>query len=135
VKLPGFGGQFIGDAMVLFLYRCPNTGLRVRDPVADTKETVGLSPGELLSVAAKGSHAADELPKLLRSLGVDPQKLTSEDPATMRDLQRICITCGHKGQCHHDLAAGTAARHYRDYCPNAISLDALFHEIEGIRRS
>jgi hypothetical protein len=46
----------------------------------------------------------------------------------MRDLQRICVTCGHKGQCQHDLAIGAAASHYRDYCPNAISLDALFHE-------
>src|SRR5271169_3285697 len=75
----------------------------------------GLSPGELLSVTAKGPHAANELPKLLRALGVDPQKLSSEHPGTMRDLQRICVTCGHKGQCQHDLARGTAAGHYRDY--------------------
>jgi hypothetical protein len=44
----------------------------------------------------------------------------------MRDLQRICIACGHKGRCRHDLAAGTAPSHYRDYCPNAMSLDVLF---------
>jgi len=46
----------------------------------------------------------------------------------MRGLQRICITCGHKGQCQHDLAKGTAANQYHDYCPNALSLDTLFHE-------
>jgi hypothetical protein len=62
------------------------------------------------------------------SLDVNPQKLASEHPATMRDLQRIRVTCGHKGECRHDLATGKAAGHYRDYCPNAISLDALFHE-------
>jgi len=28
----------------------------------------------------------------------------------------------------HDLARGTAASHYREYCPNAISLDALFQD-------
>ena len=98
------------------------------EQVALIARDIGLGPGELLSVTAKGPHAADELPKLLRALGVDPQKLASKDPATMRDLQRICVTCGHKGQCRHDLATGTAASHYRDYCPNAISLDALFHE-------
>ena len=98
------------------------------EQVALIARDMGLSPGELLFVAAKGPHATDELPKLLRALGVDPQKLASEDPATMRDLQRICVTCSHKGQCQHDLATSTAARHYRDYCPNAISLDALFHE-------
>jgi len=75
----------------------------------------------------EGPHAADELPKLLRALGVDPQKLASDDPAIMRSLERICISCGHKNQCQHDLAAGTAASYYRDYCPNAMSLDALFH--------
>jgi len=98
------------------------------DQVAAIARDMGLSPGELLSITAKGPRAADELPKLLRALGVDPQKLASEDPGMMRDLQRICVTCGHKGQCQHDLAGGTAASHYRDYCPNAISLAALFHE-------
>jgi pyrroloquinoline quinone (PQQ) biosynthesis protein C len=86
-----------------------------------------VSPEELVFIANKGRNAADELPKLLRALGVDPQKLASNEPATMRSLQRICISCGHKNQCQHDLAAGTAASHYRDYCPNAMSIDALFH--------
>ena len=85
-----------------------------------------MTPQELLFAVSKGPHAADELPKLLSALGVDPQKLSSADPALMRSLQRICITCGHKDQCQHNLAAGTAAGHYRYYCPNAVSLDALF---------
>jgi len=97
------------------------------EQVAVIARDMGLSPGELLSISAKGPHAADELPKLLRALGVDPQRLVSEDPARMRDLQRICITCGHKGRCQHDLAAGTITGHYHDYCPNAISIDALFN--------
>ena len=87
---------------------------------------MGMTPQELLFAVSKGPHAADELPKLLSALGVDPQKLSSADPALMRSLQRICITCGHKDQCQHNLAAGTAAGHYRYYCPNAVSLDALF---------
>ena len=98
------------------------------EQVAVIARDMGLSPLELLSITAKGRDAADELPRLLLALGVDPQKLASENPGTMRDLQRICITCGHKRQCRHDLARGTAASHYRDYCPNAISLDTLFYE-------
>jgi hypothetical protein len=94
--------------------------------VASIARDVGVTPSELSFFTAKGPHAADELPRLLRALGVDPDKLASVDRSRMRDLQRICITCGHKGQCQHELAAGTAARHYREYCPNAISLDALF---------
>jgi len=98
------------------------------EEVAQIARDIGVSPDELIFVANKGPHAADELPKLLRALGVDPKKLASDDPAVMRSLQRICISCGHKDQCQHDLAAGTAASNYRDYCPNAMSLDALFHE-------
>lgn len=98
------------------------------EEVAAMAHDVGLSPGELRFLTAKGSHAADELPKLLRALGFDPQKLASKNPAVMHDLQRICVTCSHKKQCRHELARGTAAGNYIDYCPNAISIDALFSE-------
>jgi pyrroloquinoline quinone (PQQ) biosynthesis protein C len=96
------------------------------EEVARAANDLGVSPGELVRLASKGPHAADQLAKLLLALGVDPKKLASEDPAMMRDLQRLCITCGHKQRCEHELAAGTAAKHYRNYCPNAISLAALF---------
>lgn len=97
------------------------------EEVALIARDIGVSPEELIFVANKGPHAADELPKLLRALGVDPQKLRFDDPGLMRSLQRICISCGHKDRCQHDLAQGTASEHYREYCPNAMSLDALFH--------
>lgn len=98
------------------------------EQVATIAHDMGLSPGELRMMVAKGPHAADELPKLLRALGVDPQRLASKDPAKMRDLQRICVTCAHKGRCQHDLAQGTIAGHYHDYCPNAVSIEALFND-------
>jgi hypothetical protein len=72
------------------------------------------------------AHAADALRKFLSALGVDPQRLKSDDPALMRSLQRICTSCGHKAQCQHEVAAGTAAIRYHNYCPNAMSLDTLF---------
>jgi len=95
------------------------------EEVARIARDIGVSPQELKFFVNKGPQAADELPKLLLALGVDPKKLASNEPDTMRDLQRLCITCGDKSQCRHDLAAGTAASHYRDYCPNAISIAAL----------
>jgi hypothetical protein len=64
------------------------------EQVASIARDMGLSPGELRFMAAKGPHAADELPKLLRALGVDPQQLASKDPrqdarpaAHLRDLR------------------------------------------------
>ncbi len=96
------------------------------EEVARIAQDIGVSPQELRFYVNKGPHAADELPKLLRALGVDPQKLASESPGKMRDLQRLCITCGDKDRCRHDLAAGTIATHYREYCPNATSIEAIF---------
>jgi hypothetical protein len=96
------------------------------EEVAAIARDIGLSTGELESIARKGPNAADELPKLLRALGVVPQKIHSDRNGALRDLQRICTSCGHKARCKHELAAGTAANHYHSYCPNAVSIDELF---------
>jgi hypothetical protein len=96
------------------------------EEVARAAQDLGVSPGELVRLAEKGPDAADELPRLLRALGVDPGKLASKDPIVMRDLQRLCISCTDKSRCRHELAAGTAASHYHEFCPNAVTLDALF---------
>ena len=50
----------------------------------------------------------------------------AQEPLVMRDLQRLCTTCGDKGRCAHELADGTAAAHFHEFCPNAFTLDALF---------
>jgi hypothetical protein len=94
--------------------------------VARTARDLGVSPRELADLASKGPHAADLLQELLVALGVDSKKLGLQDPATTRDLQRLCITCGNKRRCERELAAGTATQNYRSYCPNAFTLDALF---------
>jgi hypothetical protein len=96
---------------------------------------VGVGPDELRLYVNKGPHAADELPKLLRALGVDPQRLASESPEKMRGLQRLCITCSDKDQCRRDMAAGTIATHYREYCPNAMSIEAIFRAESNTGRS
>ena len=89
---------------------------------------VGVPPGELRALAARGSDSAKLLEKLLTSLNVDPTRLTNTNPAVMRDLQRLCVVCGQKDRCQHELKEGTAAEHYREYCPNAFTLDALFQQ-------
>jgi len=70
------------------------------------------------------------LPKMLSALSMDARALEDADPAVMRDLQRTCVFCNHKNLCQRELAAGTAARHFRQFClrqfcPNAQTLDAL----------
>ena len=84
-----------------------------------------ISPDDLDELIHQGPHAADELPQLLKVLGIDEGDLASTEPLLLRDMERVCALCGHKRECDHDLAAGTAAEHYRDYCLNAPTIEQL----------
>ena len=98
------------------------------DEVNQIAKDIGVSVSQLQNIVAKGPGAADLLRKMLVALHVDPDVIAQSDPAVMRDLQRLCAACDHKGRCRHELAAGTAAEHFHDFCPNAYTLDALFEE-------
>jgi len=95
------------------------------EDVAGMARELNITPTELAALAQKGPNAANLLQKLLIALGVDPNGLANDDPLVMRDLQRLCITCGYKRQCEFDLANGQLVDNFREYCPNAFTLDAL----------
>ena len=84
-----------------------------------------VSPGELDTLVDRGPHAADELPKLLKALGIDQADLARTEPMVLRDMERVCALCHHKRECDRDLAAGTSAGHYEGYCLNAPTINAL----------
>ena len=88
-----------------------------------------VSPGDMEELVRQGSHASDELPKMLEQLGIDENRLARTQPLLMRDLERVCALCCHKAQCDRDLASGTAAEHYDGYCPNASTLETLDRDI------
>ncbi|HEY4736892.1 MAG TPA: hypothetical protein VIH63_05810 [Xanthobacteraceae bacterium] len=97
---------------------------------ADLERIAGdlrISAGDLEELVRQGPHAADELPRLLKTLGIDENNLASAQPMLLRDMERVCALCGHKGQCDRDLVAGTSAEHYAEYCPNAPTIETL-HE-------
>jgi transcriptional regulator with XRE-family HTH domain len=87
-----------------------------------------VSPADLTELVRQGPHAADELPKLLKVLGIDETALVRTQPLVLRDMERVCALCQDKGQCDRDLAAGTAAEHYKGYCLNASTIDVLNQE-------
>ena len=62
---------------------------------------------------------------MLTALGIDRQDLARTEPLVLRDMERVCSLCNHKRQCDRDLAAGTAAAHYEEYCGNADTIDGL----------
>jgi len=84
-----------------------------------------VSRDDLERLVRQGPHAADELPKMLAALGIDQADLARTEPLLLRDMERVCALCRHKRQCNRDLAAGTSAEHYEEYCLNASTIDGL----------
>ncbi|HEY9455887.1 MAG TPA: hypothetical protein VIR82_24645 [Bradyrhizobium sp.] len=84
-----------------------------------------MTSADLEALVRQGPHAADELPKMLTALGIDQDRLARTEPLVLRDMERVCALCSHKRQCDRDLAAGTAAAHYEEYCANAPTIDGL----------
>ena len=96
--------------------------------IAKMARDLRVSPGELAILARNGLHAADLLQELLDVLGLDKNGVENDEPLVMRDLERLCTTCREKRRCRFDLANGVIADNFRDYCPNAFTLDALLQE-------
>jgi hypothetical protein len=87
-----------------------------------------VSPAELDEVVRQGPHASDELPRLLKTLGIDAATLSRTQPVLQRDMVRVCASCQQKARCNSDVDAGTLAQHYEEYCPNAPAIDELGHK-------
>ena len=86
-----------------------------------------IAPDDLEELIRHGKHAADELPKMLEQLGISAEALGRAQPLLLRDMERVCSLCHHKGQCDRDLASGAAAENYPGYCGNASTLESLEH--------
>lgn len=84
-----------------------------------------VSPSDIDRLIEAGPHSADEMPEMLKALGIDVQNLARAEPFMVRDMQRVCAQCRDKAHCHSDVAAGTAAEHYKEYCPNAPTIESL----------
>jgi hypothetical protein len=94
-----------------------------------------VSPADLNELVHQGPHAADELPKLLGLLGIDQAALARSQPLVMRDMERVCALCRHKRQCDRDLASGSSAEHFEEYCLNAPALGLPGREASKYRKT
>ena len=97
------------------------------DEVMRMAKEIGVTPSQLRELS-KGHGNAFLLKSMLVALHVDPKVIADMDPLVMRELKWLCITCSNKKRCEHELAKGTAAEHFREFCPNAVSLDELFDQ-------
>ncbi|MGX9432148.1 MULTISPECIES: hypothetical protein [Bradyrhizobium] len=84
-----------------------------------------ISPAQLETLVARGRHGADELPKMLKALGIDEVAIKRQEPGVLHDMRRVCALCIEKSRCQSELEAGTAALHHREYCANTYTIDSL----------
>jgi hypothetical protein len=96
------------------------------DEVKAIANDMGMTPADLQALAMKGPGAADLLKEMIVALKADPAALHEMDQRTTRELQKLCIGCGEKRRCEHELAAGTAATNMHEFCPNAAALKTRF---------
>jgi hypothetical protein len=88
-------------------------------------QDVGLNASELRTLAGRWPASTGLLSERLAALGLDEGAIAREEPAVLRDLQRVCGDCAAEGRCAHDLNRDEKDRVWRDYCPNVETLDAL----------
>jgi hypothetical protein len=89
---------------------------------------IGVTPSQLQELVRNGADSANLLKRMLVALHVDPKVIADMDPLVMREMKWLCISCSNKRQCEHELAKGTAAKHFQKYCPNAVSIDELLNQ-------
>lgn len=86
---------------------------------------LGLTVADLRDLAARGPDAADLLYRRMKALGISRGDVERTALGLMRDLERTCSCCDQKGECAGDLATHPESKEWKEYCPNAISLDGV----------
>lgn len=78
----------------------------------------------------------DELERLMYALAIDTRGIAPANRgAVMRDMSIVCSGCALVSRCRRELDSGSAQRNYDQYCPNALSLNALRAEQSRWRHS
>ena len=101
--------------------------------MASIAHDVGLAPADLCVLAAKRPDAADLLSQRLAALQLDTGDLSVSAGPVVRDLQRLCTVCESKGRCVRDLDEHPLSEDWRDYCPNAGTLESLVADADEQR--
>ena len=96
-----------------------------RDELHRMAADFGMGTRDLEELVAKGPQAADLLHQRLDALGLSRADVQRIAFSLMRDLERTCACCSDKAECKKDLAAKPDDPAWKQYCPNAVSLEAI----------
>ena len=102
--------------------------------VEEMAHEVGLAAAELRQLSKKGAHAADLLPQRMAALDLDPKEVGQLEPMVLRDMARVCSMCESHGRCLRDLTRDANDPIWKQYCPNADTLDSLDAQPWATRR-
>jgi hypothetical protein len=86
---------------------------------------LGMSSTALKDLVERGPHAAHNLYERMQVLGLSKAHVDAAADGVLRDLQRTCACCNGKGVCEKDLAQRPDDPAWKNYCPNAVALEAL----------
>ena len=89
---------------------------------------LGLTRADLRNLADAGPGANELLREMMSVLHLDVAEVERAQPAVLRDLERVCALCDGRDRCRAELSEGTAARDWQEFCPNAVTLQALIEE-------
>lgn len=95
------------------------------DELGRLAHELGMSGDELAALAARGPHASDLLYERMEALGVAREDVDRVAHGLIRDLEKSCSCCADKSQCKRDLNAHPDDPVWKEYCPNAVSLEAI----------
>ncbi|CAN7646679.1 hypothetical protein [Aminobacter sp. LjRoot7] len=85
----------------------------------------GLSQSDFRQAMRVAFASKTLLPEAIKSTGVDAEMFENRYPEWNRDMRRTCMMCSARRVCSALLDAKEFEASYRDFCPNASSLDAL----------
>jgi len=94
---------------------------------------LNLNSPDLRILAGKWPDSADLLTQRLAALRLDEPTIARNEPAVLRDMERVCSNCAEKQHCSHDIDVNPTSVEWRTYCPNVATLDALEAE-RALRR-
>ncbi|WP_046869397.1 hypothetical protein [Microvirga massiliensis] len=85
-------------------------------------QELGVRSPEVAWSGRVNTQAYRLLSGMMQALDINPSRVSR---MKSDDLSQGCLFCPHARRCSRDLADGSAARTYMDYCPNAKVLQGL----------
>lgn len=86
---------------------------------------LGVSEADLIEVLPMVTDHSDLMDRMMRVRGLDPAEVRQSFATLVRSMEVACARCPDVAHCRRELAAGTAAAHYHEFCVNTEAMDDL----------